>query len=286
MGERLGVRESFLDRLFEADAWPPSRASPIARADLVDIMLTGGFPEVVTQEFTGRRRHTWFGSYVADVVSKEALRPMAEIRLEAELRGLLRLIATRTSGELVLSNLANDAQLARATTANYVSLLEALHLVVQIPAWSTNITHQVRRRPKVVVTDTGLAGDLCAVRHADFQVTADGRFSGPLFETFVTTELLKQAGWSQRTIDPFHFRDGSGAEVDLVLEDRQTGRVAGVEIKLTGTPMTRQVRHLALLRDRLGPRFTVGVLVHAGTQTLPMGPQLWAVPVSALWSTG
>lgn len=32
MGERLGVRESLLDRLFEPGTWPP-RASPIAWAD-------------------------------------------------------------------------------------------------------------------------------------------------------------------------------------------------------------------------------------------------------------
>jgi len=71
----------------------------------------------------------------------------------------------------------------------------------------------------------------------------------------------------------------------LVLEECHAGQVVGVEIKLTATPMSRQTRHLALLRDRLGARFTVGVLVHAGTQTLPMGPRLWAVPVSALWRT-
>jgi uncharacterized protein len=282
MGERLGVRESFLDRLFEPETWPP-RASPIARADLVDAILLGGFPEVVTQGLTGRRRHAWFSGYVADVVSREALRPMADIRLESELRALLRLLAARTSNELVISELANDAHLARPTTANYISLLEALYLVVQIPPWSRNITSQVKRRSKVVIADTGLAADLCSVNSSDFAVTADGTAAGGLFETFVTMELLKQAGWSERTVDLFHYRDRSGPEVDLVLEDRHTGQVAAVEIKLTATPLARHARHMALLRDRIGESFTCGVLVHAGSQVLPLGSRLWAVPVSALW---
>jgi predicted AAA+ superfamily ATPase len=285
MGERLGIRESFLDRLFEPASWPP-RPRPVARADLVDAILLGGFPEVVTLGLTGRRRHLWFTGYVADVVSREALRPMAEIRLDGELRNLLRLLAARTSAELVISDLANDAQLSRATTSNYVSLLEALYLAVQIPAWSRSVTNQVKRRPKVIVTDTGLAADLCTVRESDFAVTADGRSAGALFETFVTTELLKQASWSERTVDVFHFRDRSGPEVDLILEDRHTGQVAAVEIKLTATPLTRQVRHLAMLRDRLGDSFTTGVLLHAGSHSLPFGPRLWAVPVSALWHDG
>lgn len=285
MGEKLGIRESFLDRLFEPAGWPP-RPSPIARADLADAILMGGLPEVVTLGLTGRRRHLWFSSYVADVVSREALRSIAEIRMDDELRSLLRLLAARTSAELVISDLANDAQLARQTTSNYLALLQALYLVVQIPAWSRNVTNQVKRRPKVIVTDTGLAADLCAVRESDFAATADGRAAGALFETFVTTELLKQASWSERTVDVFHFRDRSGPEVDLVLEDRHTGQVAAVEIKLTATPLTRQARHLAMLRDRLGESFTMGVLVHAGSHSLPFGPRLWAVPVSALWHDG
>lgn len=208
---------------------------------------------------------------------------MADIRLESELRALLRLLAVRTSNEFVISDLANDAHLARPTTANYVSLLEALYLVVQIPPWSRNITSQVKRRSKIVIVDTGLAADLCSVKPSDFAVTADGPAAGGLFETFVTMELLKQAGWSERTVDFFHYRDRSGPEVDLVLEDRHTGQIATVEIKLTATPLARHARHMAMLRDRIGESFTSGVLVHAGTQILPLGDRLWAMPVSALW---
>ena len=148
-----------------------------------------------------------------------------------------------------------------------------------------NITSQVKRRSKVVIADTGLAADLRSVKPSDFAVTADGTAAGGLFETFVTMELLKQAGWSERTVDIFHYRDRSGPEVDLVLEDRHTGQVAAVEVKLTATPLARHARHMALLRDRIGESFTCGVLVHAGSQTIPLGSRLWAVPVSALWHT-
>jgi uncharacterized protein len=71
--------------------------------------------------------------------------------------------------------------------------------------------------------------------------------------------------------------------VDLVVEDRRSGDVAGLEIKLTSTPLAAHARHLASLRDRLGERFRVGVLIHAGTQTLSLGDRLWAVPVTSLW---
>jgi uncharacterized protein len=107
-----------------------------------------------------------------------------------------------------------------------------------------------------------------------------------LFETFVITEVLKQATWSERSVDLSYFRDRDGAEVDLIAEDRRTGELAGLEIKLTSTPTARHAKHLMMLRDKLGSRFTTGLVVHAGSQSLPLGDRLWAVPVSTLWHSG
>ncbi len=64
----------------------------------------------------------------------------------------------------------------------------------------------------------------------------------------------------------------------LIVEDRRTGELAGLEIKLTSTPTARHARHLTMLRDKLANRFTVGLVVHTGTQTLPLGDRIWAVP--------
>ena len=117
----------------------------------------------------------------------------------------------------------------------------------------------------------------------EFGPTGDGRIAGSMFETMVINEVYKQAGWSERTVDIAHYRDRNGAEVDLIIEDRRTTLAAGVEIKLTATSTDRHARHLAMLRDRLGARFTVGLVMHAGQQRLPLGERLWAVPVSTLW---
>lgn len=81
-------------------------------------MLRGGYPEVVAEEMTERNRARWFSAYSSDVVSREALRPLADVRLEAELRAVLRLLAARSGNELVISDLATDAGLTRATTVN------------------------------------------------------------------------------------------------------------------------------------------------------------------------
>lgn len=235
---------------------------------------------------SARARDYWFDAYVRDVVSRGSLRPLAEVRLEIELRRLLRLLAARTSQELAISDLAGDADIGRETVSNYLALLQALHLVTLLPAWSTNITTRVKRSPKAVLVDTGLAAVLCGVGKRDFSPDSGGLIAGALFETFVINEILKQAEWARRGVDLWHFQDRNGAEIDLFVEDRHSGEVAGVEIKLTSTPTARHARRLAVARDRLGPRFRTGLVVHAGSQTLPLGDRMWAVPVSAVWGSG
>ncbi|MGQ0843764.1 MAG: ATP-binding protein [Sporichthyaceae bacterium] len=282
-GERRGLRETFVDHLFDPAAWPPPDGESPSRGDVAEWTLQGGYPEVVTESLSTRQRGRWFDSYVADVVSREALRPLADVRRELELRRVLRLLAARTAQELVVADLARDAELDRATATTYVGLLEALFLVVLLPAFATSATTRAKRRPKVLLTDPGLAARLSNAGSATFGPTGDSAQAGALFETLVLTEIAKQSTWCDRLVDLSHFRDRAGAEVDLIVEDRRTGSIAGVEVKLGASPSARDARHLAMLRDALGARFSVGVVVHTGEHTLPLGERLWAVPVGALW---
>jgi len=71
--------------------------------------------------------------------------------------------------------------------------------------------------------------------------------------------------------------------MDLIVSDRRTGEFAAIEIKLTATPTERHAKTLAVFRDRFGPRSTVGLVIHTGAHTLPLGERLWAVPISTPW---
>jgi uncharacterized protein len=107
---------------------------------------------------------------------------------------------------------------------------------------------------------------------------------GPLVESFVAVELMKQSSWCTRDVALSHFRDRNGAEVDVIVEDRTGGRVAGIEIKAGANPVARDARHLARVAERLGDQFAVGIVLHTGSVTLPLGGRLWAVPIEDVWS--
>ena len=282
IGERLGTPENFLDQLFDHDRdWHAPTSAASDRAEVAAWILEGGFPEIVRDGLTPRQRSRWFDAYTDDVINREALRPVAEVRYEHELRRLLRALAARIGTELVIADLARDLGLDRATITNYVSSLEAVYLLHLLPAFATTAA---KHRPKIHLVDSGLAAHLNGVDERDLSALSTNRLLGPMVEQFVATEVLKQASWSQSGVHVYHYRDREGHEVDIVIEDRRTGRIAAIEVKASNSPDSRSAKHLAYLRDRLGDRFTVGVLLHLGSQSLPIGDRLWARPISSLWS--
>lgn len=70
--------------------------------------------------------------------------------------------------------------------------------------------------------------------------------------------------------------------MDIVLEAR-TGRLVGIEVTASATPGAADFKSLALLAEVAGKRFHRGILLYTGTQAVPFGKNLFALPVSALW---
>jgi predicted AAA+ superfamily ATPase len=68
--------------------------------------------------------------------------------------------------------------------------------------------------------------------------------------------------------------------------DPRPGRVVGIEVKASSTVRPDDFKGLRHLAARLGGDFVAGVVLYTGTQTLPFGDRLRAMPVSTLWEAG
>ncbi len=73
---------------------------------------------------------------------------------------LLRLCAARTGTELNVSAVASDLGIPARTMSGYLARLETAFLLRLVPAWSTNLSAKVVRRPKLFVSDVALAAHL------------------------------------------------------------------------------------------------------------------------------
>lgn len=275
-GELGGIKETFVDALF-ADKLPLQDASTESPLTLHDRIIGGGYPEAVGRTKEDRRR-AWFESYITTILQRD-IRDLANIEGLTSLPRLLSVIAARSPALLNFSELSRTLAMPQSTLKRYMTLLEATFLIQHIPAWSGNLTKRLVRTSKLIMSDTGLMAHLLGL---DRKRLATGGMIGPLFENFVVMELKKQITWSATKPQMFHFRTQTGQEVDVVLEDR-SGNLVGIEVKASATVHAHDFKGLRALAETTDRRFLRGIVVYTGTESIPFGESLTALPVQLLW---
>ncbi len=266
------VHPTFLRRLFADDA--PDWQGIDARDEIVRRALHGGYPDAI-RRVDRRRRSAWFASYVTTVVQRE-IRGISNIENDSAIIRILRALASRSGQPKNIARLSIDTGVPASTLTRYVELLEATFIVHQLPSWSGGVDARIVRSPKILITDSGLYGYL-------LNLTSNDQHVGFLMENFVGTELLKlisYKGLGEYTL--LHFRTRDQQEVDFAVElpDR---RVVGIEVKAATTVRAEDFKGLHALSQVAGNRFHRGIVLYSGSQCVPFGRSMWAVPLGALW---
>lgn len=282
-GEIGGRREQFLDRFFTDDPVEFGVVVRCTREEYERRILTGGFP-IALRRGSEAARNRWFHDFVTTVVERDVLE-IRRVRQRQVLPLLLRRLAAQTAGVLNVAAIADALSLDAKTTGDFVELLEAVHLVHRLPAFGRTLSARLSLRPKVHLVDSGLAAALLGVTEAKLAARDASALTefGHLVETFAVNEILKQAGWAQVPISFGHLRTKEGVEVDLVAEAAD-GRVVGVEVKASSRVDAADFRGLRLLRERVGPAFAAGIVLHLGGHAGSPAPGLYALPLAALWN--
>jgi predicted AAA+ superfamily ATPase len=276
-GELVRRRESFIDRLLAGEP-PQIDDAPIGREAYAARIVSGGFPDAQGRSARGRAR--FFDSYIASILGRD-LQDIASVRDTGSVERLLRLVAARSASLMSSRAVAVELGADHKTVAAQTRILENLFLVSQLRPWGVNLGGRQVKTPKLYVTDTGLLSHL--TNASVERLGEDGTLAGPIFETFAAMELARQCDWAESSPSLFHYRDKQQREVDVVLE-LGSGEVAGVEIKTAASIGAKDFAGLRHLRDKLGDRFTAGVVLYTGRRTLSFGERLTAVPLCGLWA--
>ncbi|MCK5828243.1 AAA family ATPase, partial [Candidatus Bipolaricaulota bacterium] len=112
-GEMASCQEAFVDAMFSETMPMGSLGRMSNRADLIQRVLCGGYPEIIGRK-TRTRRTAWFDAYVSTIIHRE-LRDLANIEYLTELPRLLRLLAARVGGQLNYSEIAGAVGLPQTT---------------------------------------------------------------------------------------------------------------------------------------------------------------------------
>ena len=269
-------KPKLIEQLFAKDF--KARKSERLGAELASRIVAGGYPAALARS-SERRRATWYRDYVETLVQRD-VRMLSRISSLDALPRLLALAAAQTARLINTSELASPFQLSRPTIRDYVTLLEQVFLLDELPPWHSNRLSRLIKTPKLHVGDTGIACTLLGVDSA--ALTDDRVLLGQLLETFVYQELRRLASWHDRELRFHHFRDKDGVEVDIVIE-RGPRELVGVEVKASSTVRAQDFAGLRKLQEATGARFVAGVVFYDGETSVGFGEGLHAVPVRRLW---
>lgn len=256
----------------------PAILNPIIGKELVETVLQGGYPEAISRT-TSRRRTTWYRQYVDAIIQRD-VRDIANIENLDQLPRFLSALVHVAGQMCNYSQLGAKVGLDHKTAAKYMGIFEQMYLIKRVNVWSSNHLKRMVKTPKLQFIDSGLLSSLATITPE--LITQNRTKFGPILESFIFGELLKLTTVSDDDYRILYYRDHDRYEVDFIIENR-AGQLVGVELKAAATATQNDLRGLKRFKSVAKDQFKLGVILYDGTDTLPLGDGLWAVPISTLW---
>lgn len=209
-----------------------------APENIWEIIHRGSYPALQNSELE-------WSAFYADYVRTYIERDVRELSAVQDLNAFQRFmiaVAARTGEILNYSNIADEVGKDVTTIKNWISILEASGIIYLLEPYSSAVLKRAIKSPKLYFRDTGLACYL--TRWLTPDALACGAMNGPMFETFVISEILKSfsnAGLDYRYFVSYYRgkdkkkvkRNGETieleGEIDFIIEEN--GVLYPIEIK-------------------------------------------------------
>ncbi|HFA50635.1 MAG TPA: ATP-binding protein [Bacteroidetes bacterium] len=147
-------------------------------------------------------------------------------------REFVELCAGRIGQLFNQSSIANDAGITHPTVKKWLSILKTGFQVFTLRPYHQNFRKRIVKTPKLYFYDTGLACSLLGIQSPGELANHWAR--GALFENFIIVELMKQFYNRGRRPRFYFWRDKTGHEIDLIVDQGTT--IHPIEIK-SGTTL-------------------------------------------------
>jgi len=250
--------------------WPSVTVPPVTETEI----LRGGFPEIALNPSVDYA--LWFEGFEKTYLERD-VRDLRRVENLLSFRRLLRLSALRVGGVLNVSNLGRDAHLPESTARAHLDLLETLMVIHRLPPFLGNRSSRLIKAPKLYFADSGLAAFLAGV--TDIRSGMPESLRGAIVENYVLQNLRAALEPHLRGINFGYWNEQGRHEVDLVLEYGR--QVLAIEIKAASRLAPRDWRGLEAFRA-ITPNCVAGIVAYAGNDLMPLGKNLWAVPMQVL----
>lgn len=183
------------------------------KSNYLHAIFTGGYPEIIAKKVNPA---DWYSNYISTYVERDVrlLKNIANVSLFLK---FIRLCAGRSGSILNLNSLANDCGIDQKTATHWMALLQASFIVYLLRPYHNNYNKRLIKTPKLYFTDTGLACSLAGIDNA--RQLINHAFKGHFLENLLIIEALKKRMNLGLPDNLYYWRDKTGNEVDLLMEN-------------------------------------------------------------------
>ena len=214
----------------------------------------------------------WFEGYVQAWLNRDIRQNLKNSHLRV-FDKFLQLIAVRLTGEENYNSIAKELGVSRLTVQSWAALLEKTQILYSLQPYHSNLGKRIIKSAKVYFFDTGLANYLSGFLNPD-QIS-NHIMTGPLFENFIVSEVLKFFDNRGIKAPLYFFRENNGTEVDLIIDLKD--RLLAIEIKSTSMPNKSHIKSLLRFAE-LSDKPVVNLLVCNSGKELKLDNLVRVVP--------
>ena len=259
-----GITQSLAGRVGLVQLLPFSvqelQAAQMALPNLDALLWRGQYPPLYDRALAPTQ---WFANYVTTYVERD-VRQIVAVQNLSLFQRFLKMCAARCGQLLNMTSMANDCGVSYKTIGAWLSVLEAGYVVFLLQPHHQNFGKRLVKTPKLYFHDTGLAAYLLGIADADHLAIHAAR--GALFENLVISEYLKQRLNLGLTSNLYFWRNNTGEEVDLVLEEG--AQLRPVEVKSSQTFNTGYLDGLKKWTRYAGDAALPAQLVYGGEDSM------------------
>lgn len=253
-----GIGQSLAGRAGLLTLLPMCHAELPPGATLEQRLWRGGYPALHADNRNPQPAH-WFAAYLATYIERD-VRQLLNVANLLTFQRFISMCAARSGQLLNLNSLSADCGISQPTARQWLTVLQASHLVALLPPYHRNFGKRLVKTPKLYFLDSGLLCHLLRISSPDDLLHHAQR--GAVFETWVVAETLKHRCNRALGADLYFWRDNHGLEVDLVVE--HGGRLQPVECKSGTTYSADWLVPVRRWRQAAGASAAEPLLVYGG----------------------
>ena len=200
------------------------------------LQIYGAYPEVYANTSLSDPERVDLLQGILDAYVLKDVINIYDLKNEKLAKDILTKVALQVGQEVSVAEIAKSLGANPSTVASYIEIFIKNYILIPLHPFKTNMRRAVSENRKLYFYDMGIRNILVK----DFRELELRPDKGHVFENFIIIELEKQRRNTKAQQTMYFYREYSGQEVDIVLEDYQKQHSA-IEVKSNAKARSKDI---------------------------------------------